>query len=587
VTPEELWQEHRQRLVSLGSTQRLSLDELLRRQREQSVAVLRALGRSGAVRDAGDGTARIRFAAALAWSWRVAAGNAARERLLARRDAAIRAGTLAPTPVPAWLEEDAYHAAQAARRHPLELRTNLAILLGSAVAFAAAMSWLLGALGGLALLAVVAFHEAGHWAAMRAFGYRDTSVFFVPFLGAAAAGRKEDAPLRQEMLVLLAGPLPGIALGVALALLAPGFVASPFGAELLPMLLFLNLFNLFPIVPLDGGRIVDRLLFGRRPRAAVAFSLLGIAGLAALALAAGDPVLGAFAGLFALGVPTHHRVGRLGALVRAAAPRDRAERVRAAFAALPPGPFARRLGLVQAMEALWVQQPARRTARLAWLGGYASCLLGGGIASVLALASPAWLGEAPWLDPTGVEPVACDAPAPASSLATFSPDESRARYALVQCLAPPEPAAALAAELRQFEAAQSLGLCLLPPWRLHELEASARASAEDARAALVALSEVEISTAHDAELEPLYAQVASGEDADGAALGSLEARLGACAARADGSRDVDSLLGLDTTGGVVRFAFASDALHTSVPLAVAHACARGCEVELRTARFRD
>src|SRR5262245_26006745 len=39
------------------------------------------------------------------------------------------------------------------------------------------------------LVPVLLFHEAGHWVAMRAFGYRNLRMFFIPFLGAAVSGR--------------------------------------------------------------------------------------------------------------------------------------------------------------------------------------------------------------------------------------------------------------------------------------------------------------------------------------------------------------------------------------------------------------
>lgn len=101
-----------------------------------------------------------------------------------------------------------------------------------------------------ALVIVLVVHEGGHWLAMRAFGYTDLKVFFIPFFGAAASGIKQDASATQRAVVSLAGPLPGI----SFALVAAWF--APFESELFKyvvvLALFINAFNLLPFVPLDG-----------------------------------------------------------------------------------------------------------------------------------------------------------------------------------------------------------------------------------------------------------------------------------------------------------------------------------------------
>src|SRR5262249_3658728 len=71
----------------------------------------------------------------------------------------------------------------------------------------------------LALLAgVLLFHEAGHALGMIALGYRDVRIFFIPFFGAAASGRRDGGAGARHGIVLLLGPLPGILLGAAIAL---------------------------------------------------------------------------------------------------------------------------------------------------------------------------------------------------------------------------------------------------------------------------------------------------------------------------------------------------------------------------------
>jgi len=111
------------------------------------------------------------------------------------------------------------------------------------------------------LVGVLLFHELGHWVGMRWFGYRDVRMFFIPFLGAAVAGRSVEVAPWKRGIVLLLGPLPGLALA-GLAVLA-GASTSPVGRPVIVMLVVINAFNLLPLEPLDGGRLMNLVLFSR------------------------------------------------------------------------------------------------------------------------------------------------------------------------------------------------------------------------------------------------------------------------------------------------------------------------------------
>jgi len=80
------------------------------------------------------------------------------------------------------------------------------------------------------LLAVLLVHETGHYLTMLAFGYRDIRMFFIPLFGAAVSGSGANAPGYQRTLVALAGPVPGILLGLVLAF-GCGVFAWPDGRE--------------------------------------------------------------------------------------------------------------------------------------------------------------------------------------------------------------------------------------------------------------------------------------------------------------------------------------------------------------------
>src|SRR5262249_49106418 len=58
---------------------------------------------------------------------------------------------------------------------------------------------------GWLLLPVLLFHECGHYVAMRAFGYRNLRMFFIPFLGAAVAGKNFNVAGWKKAVVALAG----------------------------------------------------------------------------------------------------------------------------------------------------------------------------------------------------------------------------------------------------------------------------------------------------------------------------------------------------------------------------------------------
>lgn len=108
----------------------------------------------------------------------------------------------------------------------------------------------------LFLVIVIIIHESGHFLAMKKFGYRDLKIFFIPFFGAFVSGKSGFASPLQRAIMILAGPLPGILIGLTL------FVASFFTSTdllLQPALLFmlLNAINLLPVSPLDGGQFLQ------------------------------------------------------------------------------------------------------------------------------------------------------------------------------------------------------------------------------------------------------------------------------------------------------------------------------------------
>lgn len=112
----------------------------------------------------------------------------------------------------------------------------------------------------LGLVALLFIHEMGHAVVMKLKGIPVGGMIFIPMLGAAVFMRRMPGNARDEAEVGIAGPVAGALASLACLVIAhsaldatgtPGIWAALayFGC-------FLNLFNLIPIVPFDGGRVL-------------------------------------------------------------------------------------------------------------------------------------------------------------------------------------------------------------------------------------------------------------------------------------------------------------------------------------------
>jgi Zn-dependent protease len=100
-------------------------------------------------------------------------------------------------------------------------------------------------------------HELGHYFAFRAYGLPARLPTFIPLLGAFTAGAAPP-DLEQDAYIALAGPLVG--LGLAAGCYAIGDAANDrFWYACADLSAFLNLFNMIPMPPFDGGRIIGAL----------------------------------------------------------------------------------------------------------------------------------------------------------------------------------------------------------------------------------------------------------------------------------------------------------------------------------------
>jgi Zn-dependent protease len=129
------------------------------------------------------------------------------------------------------------------------LATGLTALL-SVGAYALLFPWQFA----VGLVVLIFIHEIGHVIVLRRYGVPATAPVFIPFMGAFIGMKQLPKNATMEAYVGLGGPVIG-----SLGAFAAYAVYRATGHELWLVLAYigiiLNLFNLLPIMPLDGGRI--------------------------------------------------------------------------------------------------------------------------------------------------------------------------------------------------------------------------------------------------------------------------------------------------------------------------------------------
>ncbi len=131
----------------------------------------------------------------------------------------------------------------------LKLLTTAGTALISVAAYSLFWGWEFAA-GFVVLLFV---HEMGHVIALRREGIKASAPMFVPFLGALITAKSLGENALAEARVGLAGPILGT-IGAGVCLVIAEATDSDMFRALAYIGFFLNLFNLLPVVPLDGGR---------------------------------------------------------------------------------------------------------------------------------------------------------------------------------------------------------------------------------------------------------------------------------------------------------------------------------------------
>jgi Zn-dependent protease len=174
----------------------------------------------------------------------------------------------------------------------LKLFTTAGTMLVSVAAYSFVFGWLFAA--GFVVLLLV--HEMGHVIALRREGLRASGPMFIPFLGAVISARSLGENALAEARVGLAGPILGT-VGSAACIVVWALTGADIWRALAFTGLFLNLFNLLPVVPLDGGRAMAAM--------APWMWFLGLAAMVPLAIIFPNPIM--FLILLFAGLETYRR----------------------------------------------------------------------------------------------------------------------------------------------------------------------------------------------------------------------------------------------------------------------------------------
>jgi Zn-dependent protease len=128
----------------------------------------------------------------------------------------------------------------------------------TALIYAQLFGWAFGV--GIVLLILI--HESGHVVVARIMGMPVTLPVMIPFLGAFVSMKQQPRSVAQESIMAIGGPVLG---SIAAGLCYLGYLSMPDSStgQLLRALAYfgflINLFNLIPLTPLDGGRVTSLL----------------------------------------------------------------------------------------------------------------------------------------------------------------------------------------------------------------------------------------------------------------------------------------------------------------------------------------
>lgn len=138
----------------------------------------------------------------------------------------------------------------------------------------AAYSWLFSFQFAVALILCLVFHEYGHVKAMKYFGMKTKGFYLIPFVGGMAVSDEKINTRWQDVVISIMGPFFGLILSIVCLI---GYWVT--GIEILGGLAvfnaLLNLFQLLPVLPLDGGHVLKSIAYSVNSKAGLAVCVIG------------------------------------------------------------------------------------------------------------------------------------------------------------------------------------------------------------------------------------------------------------------------------------------------------------------------
>lgn len=118
----------------------------------------------------------------------------------------------------------------------------------------------------LAILLIILIHEMGHGVMAHFFSWRIKKISILPFGGVAEMDEHGNRPLKEELLVIAAGPVQHIWLGIVMFILWKfSIVTTDYFEMFMGFNAMVFAFNLLPIWPLDGGKFLHILFSIYKP----------------------------------------------------------------------------------------------------------------------------------------------------------------------------------------------------------------------------------------------------------------------------------------------------------------------------------
>ncbi len=198
--------------------------------------------------------------------------------------------------------------------------------LGLAVASIVIAGVIFGWVAGLILVIGIAIHEFGHVAAFRAAGHTDARFRLIPLMGGVAISSKLPKDQLTDFYIAFMGPGIMLAIvvisGAMVSVFAPDNpLAAGIAFAVFSITGAINFFNLLPLWPLDGGRILRTITYPISPLASRYITLAMSIGLAICALYIRAPLI------FIVAILGFSSARRIAVINRAQAPMSKSQAI--------------------------------------------------------------------------------------------------------------------------------------------------------------------------------------------------------------------------------------------------------------------